>query len=130
MNFVEQAIVSPKEVIIKERVVKVDPRTKVETNMYVEIQLKDVTEENIDNLFFNIYGVTLDEVKSGKVQMPAEIAELFPAEDFNLTASIQKGESGEYVRAQYRRIKGKVTPEVKAKWFAIVRKDKLESISE
>ena len=128
MQFVEQTIVSPKEVIIKERVVKIDPRTKTETNMYVEIQLEDVTEENINNLFFNIYGVTLDEVKSGKVQMPAEIAELFPAEDFNLIASIQKGESGEYVRAQYRRIKGTVTPEVKARWFSIVRKNKLEPV--
>ena len=124
MPFVEQTIVSPKEVVIKERVVTVDPRTKVETNQYIEIQLEDVTEGNIDSLYFNIYGVTLDEVKSGKVQMPVEIAELFPAEDFNLVATIQKGSYGEYVRAQYRRIKGRVTPEVKANWLSIVRKNK------
>jgi len=124
MQFVEQAIVSPKEVVIKERIVKIDPRTKTETVTYHEINLEDVNENNLNDVFFNVTGVTTDELKSGKVQMPAEIAELFPSEDFNLVASMQKGTYGEYVRAQYRRIRAKVDDKAKAKWFSIIRKDK------
>ena len=104
-------IVSPKEVIIKEKVVN----KKTQETMYVEATIEDVIAniDNIDNYSFNISGVTVDEVNLGVVELPEEITSLYDSTLFNLVATVVVGKFGEYVRANYRRKKGAVTVETR-----------------
>ena len=109
----DKKIVSRKEVVISRRVKKDDDW------VYKPATLEQVIESEDRSVYlFAVKGVSIDEVKSGIVQLPDEIVELYPDEIFDLTAQVVDGKYGTYVSASFKP-KGKpVSPKTKAKWLA------------